>query len=123
MQSVDSPETGNPFFQGGQVVMSWLATGEIRPYNTIGGFFDGISPARPVFQGGPGAWELVANLSYADLNSGPIQGGKFWRFTPMVNWHVSDNVRLEIAYGYGSLRRFGLVGTTQFFQSRLQLQL
>jgi len=123
VQSVDSPETGNPFFQGGQVVMSWLATGEIRPYNTIGGFFDGISPARPVFQGGPGAWELVANFSYADLNSGPIQGGQFWRFTPMVNWHLSDNVRLEIAYGYGSLRRFGLVGTTQFFQSRLQLQL
>jgi phosphate-selective porin OprO and OprP len=57
------------------------------------------------------------------LNSGPIQGGKFWRFTPMVNWHVSDNVRLEIAYGYGSLRRFGLTGVTQFFQSRLQLQL
>jgi hypothetical protein len=30
VQSVNSPETGNPFFQGGQVVMSWLATGEIR---------------------------------------------------------------------------------------------
>jgi phosphate-selective porin OprO and OprP len=123
VQSVNSPAEGNPFFQGGNVVVSWLATGEIRTYNTRGGFFDQISPLRPVFQGGPGAWEFVANLSYADLDSGPIQGGKFWRFTPMVNWHVSDNVRLEIAYGYGSLRRFGLVGATQFFQTRLQLQL
>ena len=26
----------------------------------------------------------------------------------MVNWHLSDNVRLEFAYGYGSLDRFGL---------------
>ena len=41
----------------------------------------------------------------------------------MVNWHLSDNMRLEIAYGYGSLDRFSRVGDTQFFQSRLQLQL
>jgi hypothetical protein len=41
----------------------------------------------------------------------------------MVNWHLSDNVRLEMTYGYGSLDRFGLVGRTQFFQTRLQLQL
>ena len=27
------------------------------------------------------------------------------------------------AYGYGSLDRFGLVGKTHFFQTRLQLQL
>ena len=41
----------------------------------------------------------------------------------MVNWHLSDHVRLELAYGYGSLDRFGLVGKTQFFQTRLQLLL
>jgi phosphate-selective porin OprO and OprP len=41
----------------------------------------------------------------------------------MVNWHMSDNVRLEMTYGYGSLDRFALVGKTQFFQTRLQLQL
>ncbi|HUK37135.1 MAG TPA: hypothetical protein VLV86_24635 [Vicinamibacterales bacterium] len=28
----------------------------------------------------------------------------------MVNWHMSDNVRLELAYGYGSLNRFGIAG-------------
>lgn len=38
-------------------------------------------------------------------------------------WHLSDNVRLEMTYRYGSLDRFGLVGKTQFFQTRLQLQL
>jgi hypothetical protein len=37
------------------------------------------------------------------------------------DWHLSDNVRLELAYGYGTLDRFGLEGTTQFFQSRIQL--
>jgi phosphate-selective porin OprO/OprP len=123
-QSVNSPPEGDPFFHGGNVVMSWLPTGEIRAYNTRGGFFNQISPLRPVFRGGPGAWELVTNFSYIDLDSRSINGGKFWRFTPMVNWHMSDNVRLEFAYGYGSLNRFGIAGgITQFFQSRIQLQL
>ena len=119
---VKAPENGNPFFHGGDAFVSWLPTGETRVYNTRGGYFDQISPARPVFQGGPGAWELVARYSYVDLDSGPLRGGKFCRFTPMVNWHMSDNVRLEFAYGYGSLDRFNRVGKTQFFQSRVQLQ-
>jgi len=119
----DAPASGNPLVNGGNVVMSWLPTGETRVYNTKGGYFNQISPLRPVFQGGPGAWEIVTNFSYINLNSGAIQGGKFWRFTPMVNWHLSDNVRLEMTYGYGSLDRFGLVGKTQFFQTRIQLQL
>jgi phosphate-selective porin OprO/OprP len=110
-------------FHGGEAFMTWLATGETRVYNTRGGYFNQVSPARPVFQGGPGAWELVGHFSYIDLDSNPIHGGTFWRFTPMVNWHLSDNVRLELTYGYGSLDRFGVVGKTQFFQSRIQLQL
>jgi phosphate-selective porin OprO/OprP len=123
VQKVDAPDKGNPSFQGVDSVVSWLATGETRVYNTRGGFFNQVSPARPAFRGGPGAWEIVGRFSYSDLTSGPVQGGKFWRFTPMVNWHLSDNVRLEMTYGYGSLNRFGLIGKTQFFQTRLQLQL
>jgi phosphate-selective porin OprO and OprP len=124
LQSVNSPQEDDPFFNGGNAVVSWLPTGEIRPYNTRGGFFEQISPLRPVFQGGPGAWELVANFSYINLDSRSLNGGKFWRLTPMVNWHMSDNVRLEFAYGYGSLNRFGIAGgVTQFFQARIQLQL
>ena len=41
----------------------------------------------------------------------------------MLNWYLSDNVRWELAYGYGSLDRFGVTGKTHFFQTRLQLQL
>jgi phosphate-selective porin OprO/OprP len=65
----------------------------------------------------------VTRFSYIDLDSGTLHGGRVWRFTPMVNWHLSNYVRLELACGYGSLDRFGRVGKTQFFQSRLQLQL
>ena len=35
---------------------------------------------------------------------------------------LSSRERLELAYGIGQLDRFGVVGTTQFFQARLQFQ-
>ena len=122
-QKVRAPDSGDPVLHGGDVAVSWLATGETRSYNTRGGFFNQVSPARTVFEGGPGAWEIVARLSYIDLDDGAVRGGRFWRVTPMVNWHLSDQIRLEIAYGYGVLDRFNLLGATHFFQSRLQLQI
>jgi len=122
-QKVDSPSTHNPFFNGGDVAATWIITGETRTYNTVGGFFRAVSPARPVFQGGPGAWELVSRYSYINLDSSTLSGGRFGRFTEMLNWHLSDNVRLEFNYGYGHLDRFDLRGNTHFFQSRIQLQL
>ena len=111
-----------PGLPRGDAVASWLITGETRKYNTAGGYFLAVSPKRTVFQGGPGAWEAVLRLSYIDLDDGPIHGGRFWRLTPMVNWYLTDHLRLELAYGVGQLDRFGVVGTTQFFQSRLQFQ-
>lgn len=120
---VASRERGDPEFHGGEIFAAWTITGETRPYNARGAFFQAVSPAVSVFDGGPGAWELVLRYSYTDLDSGPIRGGTFWRLTPMVNWHLSDHVRLEFAYGYGVLDRFGIEGGTQFFQTRLQLQL
>nr|WP_298726482.1 porin [uncultured Steroidobacter sp.] len=120
---VSAPASGDPLFHGGEVFAAWLLTGETRPYSARAALFQAVSPARTVFEGGPGAWELVLRYSYADLDEPLIRGGRFRRITPMVNWHLSDNVRLEFAYGYGLLDRFGLQGTTQFFQTRLQLQM
>jgi len=120
-QRVNAPHGGDPLFHGGDAVFTWMVTGETRSYNTRGGFFESVSPGRPLFQGGPGAWETVLRYSYTDLDGGTIHGGRFWRVTPMVNWYVSDNVRLALVYGYGSLDRFSLVGKTHFFQTRLQL--
>ena len=96
-QNVNSPSTGNPMFSGGDVVATWMFTGETRPFNTVNGCFKDIAPKRTVFSGGPGAWELVLRYSYTDLNSKGVQGGTFGRFTPMVNWYLSENMRLEMA--------------------------
>ncbi len=123
LTDVKAPASDNPRFHGGEVIGTYILTGETRPYNARGAYFERVTPARSVFAGGPGAWELVVRFSYSDLDSGPIQGGTFWRLTPMVNWHMSGNVRLEFVYGYSSLDRFNVVGKTQYFQSRIQFQL
>jgi phosphate-selective porin OprO/OprP len=122
-QQISSDVGGDPLFHGGDVSLAWTITGETRPYNPATGSFRAISPKRTVFEGGPGAWEAVLRFSYTDLDAGTIHGGKFWRITPMVNWHLSDNFRLEFVYGYGVLDRFDLQGGTQFFQTRLQTSL
>jgi phosphate-selective porin OprO/OprP len=123
LQKVNAADSADPFFHGGDVVVAWLATGETRAYNIRGGFFNQISPKHPVFEGGSGAWEFVERFSYIDLDSNALRGGKFWRFTSIVNWYLSDHVRLVMNYGYGSLDRFEVLGKTHFFQSRIQLQL
>jgi phosphate-selective porin OprO/OprP len=122
-QKVNSSQTGNPWFHGGEVVVSWITTGETRSYNLAGNYFREVSPDSTVVQGGPGAWAPMIKFSYSNLTNGPVQGGIFWRVTPMINWYLSDNVRLEFCYGYGVLTRFGTKGATQFFQSRIQLRL
>jgi phosphate-selective porin OprO/OprP len=119
----NSPANNNPVFVGGDVVVSYILTGESRPYNTSTAILGFVPVKRPVFKGGPGAWEVLFRASTLDLDGGTLTGGKFWRITPMVNWYLSKDVRLELVYGYGVLDRFALTGATQFFQSRLQLTL
>jgi phosphate-selective porin OprO/OprP len=109
----------DPVFQGGDVSAVWLVTGETRPYNKVGGFFQQVTPKKSVFEGGRGAVEAVLNLSYNNFDDQGILGGKFWRITPMMNWHLAEGLRVQLAYGYGVLDRFGLKGGTQFFQARL----
>jgi phosphate-selective porin OprO/OprP len=129
VQWVDALDVSDLTFHGGDVLASWLITGDTRRYKTAGGYFLGVSPDRPVLEhgpggwkAGPGAWEAVLKFSYADLDDGAIDGGRYWRFTPHLNWHLTDYLRLEIAYGIGQLDQFGQRGTTQFFQTRMQFQ-
>ena len=122
-QKVRSHETGNPWFHGGEAVITWNTTGETRSYNTVGNYFRTVSPAKTVIEGGSGGWETVLKVSYSNLTNSTLQGGILWRVTPMINWYMTDNVRLEFAYGYGVLKRFGLIGRTQFYQARIQTRL
>ena len=115
-----SREVGEPSFNGGDIFVSKIFTGEVRPYMIAGSYFKAIIPNKSFWEGGPGAWEIVLRFSYSDLDSGVVRGGRFWRLTPQLNWYLNQNVRLEANYGYSRLYRFGLIGITQFFQLRLQ---
>ena len=115
--------TNNPYFHGGELMVSWIITGESRPYSTITGIYGFIPVKKSIFKGGPGTWEIVVRITNNDLDSGTLTGGTFWKFTPTVNWYMSNNLRLELVYGYGSLDRFNKIGKTQFFQSRIQFLL
>jgi phosphate-selective porin OprO and OprP len=117
-----APQHGDPLFHGGDLLFSWLATGETRRYSTRGGIFGFVRVKRSVFEGGPGALEPILRISYTDLDDGPIQGGKLWRISSMLAWHLSDELRWTVGYGYGVLDRFDEKGSTQFFQTRIQLQ-
>jgi phosphate-selective porin OprO and OprP len=122
VNQVSSGPAGDPFFHGGELFAAYMFTGETHPYNPETGVFTDVTPAETFFSGGPGAWELALRLSYVDLDSGPIEGGKFFRFTSLVNWYMTDALRLEGAYGYGVLDRFDQTGGTHFIQGRVQLQ-
>jgi len=122
-QEVDAVNGDEPMFHGGNIVATWIITGETRPYNAKGAYFGMVTPEKSVFERGWGALEAVLNFSYSDFDDLSYRGGKFWRITPMLNWYLSDQIRLELGYGYGELDRFDKTGTTQFLQFRVQFAL
>ncbi len=116
-----SSQTGDPVFHGGEFVAGYTITGESRPYYKESAIYGFVPVKKPIFKGGPGAWDVMLRFSTSELNGGSISGGKFWRISPQVNWYATKNIRLEFMYGYGVLDRFNINGTTQFFQTRIQL--
>ncbi|WP_448699378.1 OprO/OprP family phosphate-selective porin [Mucilaginibacter sp. AW1-3] len=120
---MNSPQTGNPVFTGGQVFALYAFTGEVRPYYTSTGIFGFTKVKHPLSNGGLGSWELLLSYQSYSLNDGTLTGGKFWRFTPAVMWQPNDMFRITVDYGYGMLDRYGTTGTTQFIQTRFMFLL
>ncbi len=119
--SFSSPTKGNPVFNGGDFMASYMLIGEPRKYMTSTAIYGFPPVKRSVFDGGLGSLEASVRYSTWDLNSGQITGGKFWRISPMLSWYLNANLRFAVEYGYGVLDRYNLKGATNFFQSRLQI--
>jgi phosphate-selective porin OprO and OprP len=115
-----SKSAENHQYFGGDAVVTYSITGGVRPYNTRVSIYGYMPVKKSVFKGGWGEWEAVLHYSTFNLNDRSIRGGQFWKITPMVNWYLSQVVRMEFAYGYGVLDRYNLKGGVQFFQSRIQ---
>ena len=116
-----SSKAGDHQFFGGDVAISYLFTGAKRPYNTVGSIYGFVPVKKSVFKRGLGEIEGVIRFSTFNLNDGNVQGGKFTRITPMINWYLAKFLRWEFIYGYGILERYNLKGNVQFFETRIQV--
>ena len=120
---VDSPQTGDPFFNGYHLTGSWAITGESRAYRKRSGTFDPLPIARPVNQGGWGAVELAFRYSNTDLTDGAVDGGEMDIYSLGVNWWFACNAHLGVNYRYITLDRDGMEGTSSGLNARLLLML
>jgi phosphate-selective porin OprO/OprP len=81
---------------GGYLGASYFLTGEHRNYNPEEGAFERVKVARPLQDGGPGAWQLAARADYIDLNDEGVKGGEQISYIAGVNWYVNDYVRFML---------------------------
>ena len=96
----DADREGNLNFWGFYVYGSYFLTGENRDYNISNGTFSLLKPINPFHlrKGGLGAWELGLRLSYVDLNSGGIRGGREMNITAGLNWYLNRKTRFMFNY-------------------------
>ena len=96
----DASTVGDPRFWGFYGYASYFLTGEHRSYDRSQGIFLGITPKHEfhLFDEGWGALELAFRLSYLDLNSKSINGGKETNLTFGVNWYLDEKIRFMFNY-------------------------
>ncbi|MEA1986207.1 MAG: porin [Candidatus Marinimicrobia bacterium] len=80
---------------GTYTFLSWILTGEERPWDNTQGEFGQIMPENKY-----GAWELVARFSHlnlSDLDAG-VTGGKANNYTFGLNWYPNPNMKMQFNY-------------------------
>ena len=101
-------------FDGAYGQVSWTLTGEAHRYNPQAGAYYRILPTHPfsLKDGGFGAVELAARLSYVDLDSRfdprvalsadpqAIDGGRQTGVSLGLNWYPNDLLRFMVDYNH-----------------------
>jgi phosphate-selective porin len=112
---VDAPAAGDPSFWGSYIVLSYVLTGEHRPYDKKVAYARRILPQHTF-----GVFELVGRYSHVDVADAAIDGGIFDRTTIGINWWATRRWKVGFDYGYIDLERRGLNGITHAFHTRFQ---
>jgi len=100
-------------------ILSWVVTGEHKPYHLGSGSFDGISPHKNFGKdGGIGAWEVSLRYSEINLDDHEIHGGRMRDITLGVNWFLNPVTRISANYISSDVVGLGRAG---IFQMRFQL--
>lgn len=97
-----NPQTGvetpleDASFLGGYAYLSWLITGERRPWELAEGEFGQVLPINKK----TGAWELAARYSHLNLTDedAHIFGGAGNIITLGLNWYANPNVKIQASY-------------------------
>ena len=81
-------------FGGGYAFISWIITGEQRPWELDSGEFGQVIPKSNK----TGAWELAARYSYLNLTDedAAIYGGKANNYTFGLNWYANPNLKFQL---------------------------
>lgn len=118
---LDLPEYADPNFAGYAVSASWALTGEMRSYRKRSGLFNPLPVAKPVNQGGWGAFEAAARYSSVDLSDELVEGGKMDIASLGLNWWLTQVAQFSLNYRYIDLNENGMDGNSQEITSRLLL--
>jgi phosphate-selective porin OprO/OprP len=118
----DSPSAGDPQFNGFYAFASYFLTDDYRPYKKSSGVVDRVKPKKNFsFGGGLGAWEVLARVSYLDLNDGTVRGGRLADYTAGLGWYINPNTRWLFNYIYADVDRAAGSGHTHIFEMRFQV--
>lgn len=112
---VDAAASGRPEFWGGYVVVSYVLTGEHRPYDKTVAYARRVLPVNAW-----GAWEVVGRYSHVDLRDRLVDGGIFDRGTVGLNWWATRRWKVGVDYGLIQLDRFDTQGLTHAIHTRIQ---
>ncbi len=105
-------------FTGYYVQVSWMLTGEHRPFKA--GCIARVKPATTFMDDGWGALELAVRYSNLDLDDSDaaIMGGNLTDTTVGLNWYMSANSRVMLNYVMSDLED---VGKSAAFMTRFQV--
>ncbi|RMF14993.1 MAG: hypothetical protein D6757_05340, partial [Alphaproteobacteria bacterium] len=89
----------------GYVDVSWFFTGEQRAYHPDKGSFGRIKVRRPVFEGGPGAWQIALRYDRIDLSDEGILAGEQNSFIAGINWYLNRHTRVMFNYAHADITK------------------
>jgi phosphate-selective porin OprO/OprP len=88
-------------FWGAYAQLSYVLTGEVRPYNKAGGVYTRVVPNKPFGTGpcsGCGAWEIAGRWSTIDLTDQNILGNELQDWTLGLNWYLNKYTKFQFNY-------------------------
>jgi phosphate-selective porin OprO/OprP len=106
---VDRGQSDDAYFQGLYGMVSYLLTGETRPYGRATGEFLRLRPKKNFSLKDKtwGAWEAALRYSYLDLDEDNINGGILSDVTLGLNWYLNPNMRVMFNYIFANRNGYG----------------